>query len=122
MVRRRALVVGLAGFIAACSGPAPASRTEAPAPQPTSTPKPTSVPPTASPASVSTPAPMATSAATPTPQAQVNLEVRLWNGSAEVQIDGRTIEPGQQTVDRGRHQLVALVDGEVVSLADVPPD
>jgi hypothetical protein len=46
----------------------------------------------------------------------------LWNGTAEVQMDGRTIEPGQLMVDHGPHQLAALVNGEVVSLADAPPD
>jgi hypothetical protein len=89
------------------------------------------VPPTGTPASAAsgTATPAATAAATPappqatpTPQAKVNLDVRLWNGSAEVQIDGRTITPGQLVVDRGKHQLAALVNGDVVSLADAPPD
>src|SRR5205085_9113638 len=101
------------------------------APQPTGTLPPTSVPPTGTPASIGTAAPAATSVATPprpspqatsTPQPQVNLDVRLWNGSAEVQIDGRTITPGQLKVDRRPHQLAALVNGDIVSLADAPLD
>jgi hypothetical protein len=63
-----------------------------------------------------------TQAATPAPSTQVALDVRLWNGSAEVQIDGRTIPPGQLMVEPGRHQLAALVNGDVVGLADAPPD
>jgi hypothetical protein len=52
----------------------------------------------------------------------VALDVRLWNGSAEVQLDGRTIQPGQISVPRGHHQVAALVDGDVVALADPPDD
>jgi Protein of unknown function (DUF3048) N-terminal domain/Protein of unknown function (DUF3048) C-terminal domain len=50
------------------------------------------------------------------------LDVRLWNGSAEVQLDGRTIEPGTLYVSAGPHQLAALVDGDVIAVADAPPD
>jgi Protein of unknown function (DUF3048) N-terminal domain/Protein of unknown function (DUF3048) C-terminal domain len=76
---------------------------------------------------LSTPAPTATPVPrapdpTPSPNPQVALDVRLWNGTAEVQVDGRTIAPGQVMVDRGPHQLAALVDGDVVALADAPPD
>ncbi len=46
----------------------------------------------------------------------------MWNGTAEVQLDGRTIAPGRLSVDRGPHQLAALVDDQVVALADAPPD
>jgi hypothetical protein len=49
------------------------------------------------------------------------VNVRLWNGEAEIQLDGRTIQPGEQQLARGDHQLAALVDGDVVALADVPP-
>ena len=59
---------------------------------------------------------------TPTLSPRVALDVHLWNGTAEVQIDGRAISPGQITVERGHHQLAALVNGDVVSLADAPPD
>ena len=50
------------------------------------------------------------------------VDVRLWNGSAELQLDGRTIQPGVQTVLPGRHQLAALVDGAAVVIRDVPPE
>jgi len=58
----------------------------------------------------------------PVPESQVALDIRLWNGEAEVQLDGRTIKPGHLNVPRGAHQLAALVDGEVAALADAPPD
>ena len=71
-------------------------------------------------------APVSTSTSAPTPSpvpdAQVALNVHLWNGEAEVQLDGRTIQPGHLSVPRGAHQLAALVDGEVAALADAPPD
>jgi hypothetical protein len=60
--------------------------------------------------------------ASPVPDSQVALDVRLWNGEAEVQLDGRTIQPGRVNTPRGAHQLAALVDGEVAALADAPPD
>ena len=50
------------------------------------------------------------------------LDVRLWNGSAEVQVDGRTVEPGTLLVSSGPHQVAALVDGDVVAIADAPPN
>jgi hypothetical protein len=59
---------------------------------------------------------------TPTAVDQVSLDLRLWNGSAEVQLDGRAVEPGHFLVDRGRHQAAALIDGQVVAIADAPPD
>jgi hypothetical protein len=49
------------------------------------------------------------------------VEIRLWNGQAEVQLDGQTVQPGQFQLASGRHQAAALVDGEVVSIVDVPP-
>jgi hypothetical protein len=52
----------------------------------------------------------------------VALDVRLWNGEAEVQLDGRTIQPGQVQVAQGPHQVAALFDGDVVAIADAPPD
>jgi Protein of unknown function (DUF3048) N-terminal domain/Protein of unknown function (DUF3048) C-terminal domain len=60
---------------------------------------------------------------TPTPTNQVALDIRLLNGDAEVQLDGRTVEPGQHLVDSGaKHQAAALVDGQVVATADAPAD
>lgn len=50
------------------------------------------------------------------------LDVRVWNGEAEIQLDGRTIQPGVQKVARGAHAVAALVEGEVVANADAPPD
>ncbi len=58
----------------------------------------------------------------PTQIPTVAVDVRLWNGSAEVQLDGRTIEPGHFEVAAGKHQAAALVDGQVAAIADVPPD
>jgi hypothetical protein len=124
MRRRHALVVGLAGLTAACARTSSAPATPAPpTPQPAQTPAP-------QPAAVATP--LATIAPTPqptpstvptaTPVPEIGLDVHLWNGEAELQIDGRTIEPGHLSVPRGTHQLAALVDGEVAALADVPPD
>jgi hypothetical protein len=59
---------------------------------------------------------------TATPTGQVALDVRVWNGSAEVQLDGRTVEPGQVMLPAGPHKAVALVDGTVVAQADTPAD
>src|SRR6266851_1345264 len=127
MRRRHALVVGLAGLTAACARSASAPATAVPStPLPARTPAP-------QPAAASTPlttvaptAPISTPTAVPTPspvpENQVALDVRLWNGEAEVQVDGRTIQPGHLSVPRGAHQLAALVDGEVAALADAPPD
>ncbi|HET6316841.1 MAG TPA: DUF3048 domain-containing protein [Chloroflexota bacterium] len=123
MLRRRAIVVGLAGLVTACAGPAPAPTAPpavapaTPTPVPstaaaTQPPKPTNVPPTL----VPTVAPTATS------EPHVALDVRLWNGSAEVHLDGRTIQPGQQMVEPGVHHLAALLDGEVVSAVDSPAE
>src|SRR5688572_8536281 len=99
-MRRRTFLVALAGLMSACAGPVPAveptvtiaptappePRSATPVPtQPAPTARPTQPPPTAT----LVPAPTAT----PEP-ARVELDVRLWNGSAVVHIDGRTIEPG----------------------------
>src|SRR5438270_3898096 len=123
MRRRQALVVGLAGLTAACTRPAPE-----PTPtvlQPTSVASPTApAQPTAAPAAVPTAAAtplVPVTAANPTAvraaETQVDLDIHLWNGDAEVQLDGRTIEPGHISVPRGPHQVAALVDGEVAALA-----
>jgi hypothetical protein len=66
--------------------------------------------------------PSATPTATPATDSQVGLDIRLWNGEAEVQLDGRTIAPGHLSMPRGKHQVAALVDGDVVAVADVPPE
>ena len=123
MYRRRAIIVGLAGVLSACAGPAPAPTGEPAA-------SPTSVPPTAAAtlpptpptpitaAATATAAPTAVPTATPLPE--VALDVRLWNGAAEVQLDGRTVEPGQIMVEPRVHHLAALIDGDVVSAVDSP--
>ena len=58
----------------------------------------------------------------PTPSGQIALDIQLWNGAAEVQLDGRTVSPGRVMAERGPHQAAALVDGEVAALADTPSD
>src|SRR5216683_6705259 len=122
MRRRHALVVGLAGLTAACARTSTAPATPIPpTPLPARTPTPQ---PAAAATPLATAAPTASVSATATPvrDTQVGLDVRLWNGEAEVQIDGRTIQPGHLSVARGEHQLAALVDGEVAALADAPPE
>jgi hypothetical protein len=56
----------------------------------------------------------------PEPETQAELDIRLLNGQAEVQLDGRTIEPGRVLVGPGPHQAAALVDGDVVAIVDAP--
>ncbi|HEX8967002.1 MAG TPA: DUF3048 domain-containing protein [Chloroflexota bacterium] len=51
----------------------------------------------------------------------MNLDLRVWNGSAELQLDGRSVEPGPITVDAGPHQAAALVEDDVVAIVDTPP-
>ncbi|MGI9146671.1 MAG: DUF3048 domain-containing protein [Chloroflexota bacterium] len=143
MQRRRALVVGLAGLMTACAGPSPSPTSPqlAPAPAqqlPSASPEPAPASPAFTPAALTAtpPAPAGPTAtsqpasATATPETPIpsqaggqrSIEVRLWNGSAELQLDGRTIDQGQVGVGPGQHQVAALVDGEVVALADVSPD
>jgi hypothetical protein len=133
MLRRRALVVGLAGLMAACAGPAPPPATPTPRPVGTSPPLMPTVPPAATPTPPPAPTatqpprptpPPATPQPTPTPAAtdQIALDIRLWNGSAEVQLDGRTVQPGEIMVPRGEHQAAALVDGDVVAVMDAPAE
>src|SRR6266849_3181764 len=124
MRRRHALVVGLAGLTAACARTSSAPATVVPpTPLPARTPSPQ---PLAAATPLATALPTATSipapTATPVAETQIALDVRLWNGEAEVQLDGRTIQPGHLSVPRGVHQLAALVDGEVAALADAPPN
>ena len=49
---------------------------------------------------------------TPIPTGQI--EVRLWNGDAEVQVDGKTAQPGTLALPVGPHDVAALVDGESI--------
>ena len=122
MLRRRAFVAALAALLAGCVAPAPAPTPE-PSPEPTDVP-PTRVPPTQAPTIAPTVAPTVepTTAPTPTESApeSVQLDVRLWNGSAEVQLDGRTIQPGVVEVEPGSHQVAALVDDVPVAIVDAP--
>jgi Protein of unknown function (DUF3048) N-terminal domain/Protein of unknown function (DUF3048) C-terminal domain len=120
---RRALVAGLAGLLTACASPSPLPTPQAPpraapatppstaAPPPPSTPLPTSLPTLAPP-----PIPTVTSLK------HIVLDLQLWNGSAELQLDGQTIEPGRHEVAPGPHQAAAIVDGDVIAIADTPPD
>src|SRR5437899_9506183 len=100
MRRRHALVVGLAGLTAACvrssiAPPTPVPPTplpvRTPPPQPAAVATPLA---TALPTATSVPAPTATSVA----ETQIGLDVHLWNGDAEVQLDGRAIQPGHLRV------------------------
>jgi hypothetical protein len=116
MHRRRALVVAAAGLLSACGGPQP-SPTPPPAPSPTPLPatpqptstrapaKPTAVPPTVAPTPTAVPS-------------RVELDIRLWNGTAEVQLDGQVVQPGRIAVEPRPHQVAALIDGDVVATAD----
>jgi len=127
MRRRRALVLGLAGFSAACTRPAaPSAPTLAPTAGPvsTATARLAATPTPVLSASSTPPAvsPSATPTVAPTVERQVGLDIRLWNGDAEVQLDGSTIQPGHFNMAPGPHQVAALVGGDVVALADVPPD
>ena len=95
MRRRHALVVGLAGLTAACARSSSAPPTAVPpTPLPARTPSLQSVAAATPLTTVAPTAPVATAtvAATPSPapESQVALDVHLWNGDAEVQLeDGR---------------------------------
>jgi hypothetical protein len=138
MLSRRAVVLGLATSFAAvaagCARPGatpatPAASTTPPPPTPT---QPLAATPTtaaaasptaaASPAVAASPSPPLVALPTPTAVDQVTLDIRLWNGAADVQLDGRALDPGEVVVNRGRHQAAALVDGQVVAVADAPRD
>jgi hypothetical protein len=98
--------------------PAPTPATPVPTPA-TAVPTP---PPTLPVVPTATPVP-AQPSPTPEPPAQIELDIRLWNGAAELQLDGRSIQPGKINVSQAEHhQAAALVDGEVVAVADAPPD
>jgi hypothetical protein len=121
MLRRRALVVGLAGFVAACAGPSPSPTPVQPTPQPVPTFAPPLPTPPPAPVPVATPTLVpAPPEPTPAPVEEIPLDIRLWNGKAEIQLDGRTIQPGQIRVSPDKHQVAALVDGEVVALVEAP--
>jgi hypothetical protein len=103
--------------LAASGGPTPAqptARPAAPAPTRAATPRPALPAPTATPVQ---PTPTAE------PPPRVELDIRLWNGSAELQLDGRTIQAGKVNVSQlEHHQVAALVDGEVAAIADAPAE
>jgi Protein of unknown function (DUF3048) N-terminal domain/Protein of unknown function (DUF3048) C-terminal domain len=127
MMRRRTLLVALGGLLTACAGPAPTpTPTPMPAPLPPTsapTPEPTRAPTvTAAPTLVPTSTPQPTLVPTATPEPQVELDVRVWNGTATIHLDGRTIEPGTISVRPGRHEVAALVNDEIVAITDTPED
>src|SRR5579859_5665563 len=129
MRRRQALVVGLAGLSAACARPAAAPvATVPPQPRPVAPPSPVAAPtspvasaPTSTVAVPTQPVPMpsATPTAPVVAEREVQLDIRIWNGEAELQLDGRTIQPGHFSVPPGPHQVAALVGGPVDVV--VPP-
>jgi hypothetical protein len=55
-------------------------------------------------------------------QRQVVLDLQLWNGTAELQLDGQTIEPGRHEVAQGQHQAALIIDGDVLAIADTPSE
>ena len=141
MRRREVLLAIAAAFVSGCggaqSGSAPAeppSPTAAPAVPTVAPATPTALPPTPRPSPTATLAPTLVPTApptatplpsptpTPVPSDQVPLDIRLWNGAAVVQVDGRTVEPGRVLVDPRPHQAAALLDGEPFAIVDVPPE
>jgi hypothetical protein len=125
VVTRRALVVGLAGLLAACAAPsapptasptdllptAPPARTPTPPPTPAPTARATLAPATARPTEASP---------TATPVTRVELDIRVWNGAADLQLDGRPIDPGHVLAEAGTHEVTALVEGQVVAAVVSP--
>jgi hypothetical protein len=105
-------------LVTACASPATA-------PPPTAGPLPPTAPPaTSTPAATPTLAPTAVPTPTPgatAPAQQTFLDIHLWNGSAEVQLDGQSVQPGRVPVGIGPHHVAALVDGQVVAEVDPPP-
>src|SRR5205085_369645 len=73
-----------------------------------------------------TPTAPPTAGLTPTPESpaapEVDVDLRLWNGDAVLQVDGRTVSPGKLTLPRGPHQAAALVDDSPVAIMDLPAD
>jgi hypothetical protein len=45
----------------------------------------------------------------------------VWNGTADVELDGQPVALGQISVGAGPHYLEALVDQQVVAWSDAPP-
>ena len=110
-----AAVVALVLVALGCRPPGQATPT--PTVAPTATPPPTPSP-TPEPTATPTPEPTPLPTATPVPLAR--LEVHLWNGSAEIHLDGTTVEPGVAVeVEPGPHPVAALVNGEVAVIQDV---
>lgn len=58
----------------------------------------------------------------PEAASEIELDVRLLNGPAEIQLDGRPVAAGLQHVAPGPHALAAVVDDEVVASAESPAD
>ena len=104
--------------------PTPVAATAAPAPQAAAPPPPPSPSPTPLPSPSPSPTVVPSPAATPTPEPEPDIQVdlRLWNGSAVLQLDGRAVEPGKLTLPRGSHQAAALVDNTPVAIVDIPQD
>jgi hypothetical protein len=128
--------IGLGLLLVACAPPAAAPtppRPTAVAPGLTAAPTPPGTTATAAATSTAaasqlTPLPSATQpTATPpaparlSPAQQTFLDIHVWNGSAEVQVDGQTVQPGRVPVQIGQHHVAALVDGQLVAEADPPP-
>jgi Protein of unknown function (DUF3048) N-terminal domain/Protein of unknown function (DUF3048) C-terminal domain len=105
------MLVLLVGVSCASPTPPPAP-TAAPAPT-----EPTGTTPAPTPAATATP-----TAARVSPAEQTALDIRVWNGSAEVQVDGQTAQPGRVPVQIGPHHVAALVNGQVVAEANPPPE
>lgn len=52
------------------------------------------------------------------------LEIRVWNGTAEIHLNGATVPTGAHVLPAGRHNVAALIDGHVLEdrAVDVSPD
>jgi hypothetical protein len=113
----KAVLLSLTLLAAACTAP------PSPTPTPSATPLPPTAVPTETPSPTSVPA-TPTPAPTATPIPQVAVDIRLFNalGPTEVQVDGRTVQPGRVMVSPGRHQVAAVADDTIVALADAPPE
>jgi len=150
--RRQVLLSVAAALVAGCGGlqtgarptspPVPSTPTSAP-PTPVgapATPTPRPVPPTATtlptattvpaatvaPTATALPTAPATATAAPTPAPlgadEVLLDLHLWNGAAELQLDGETVPTGRLVVPAGPHQAAALLDDEPVAIVETPAD
>ncbi|HYY88485.1 MAG TPA: DUF3048 domain-containing protein [Chloroflexota bacterium] len=57
---------------------------------------------------------MPTAAPTPIPLPTAHLDARLWNGTADLQLDGQPVSPGVLDVLPGPHEVSAMLNGLVV--------